>query len=251
VKSLKSSKSTKTKSPKKPTKSPHKKTKSPNRCPNPKPDIHTYLCPHLVTCPNASSFTEIKDKPYTNEIVIGGSLEEGLQVHPGDAVPALGDTIYYLQAGADGKVYISWGSDDCDKDALKNPRIVLFQTKLSADASTEVYSSYTFDSYILSFESFVLANATAYTSLDFQIEFFQNGDLHICYGPLVIGADAYFVTGLGLEFPVLGYSAEAVIAVVPASGIGGGIGGGVGGYISLIPDGACQCLSFQCPASDK
>lgn len=252
AKSPKSAKSVKTKKPTTITKSPTKRTKSPsNSCPIKPQEINTYLCPHWVTCPDKSSFVGIKDKPYTQEIIIGGSLEEGLRIHPGDALPALGDTVYFLWAGADGKVNISWGSNDCNQDAYMNPRIVLFQTRLSADAGTAVFSSYTFDSYIISFESFVLAGVTAYTTLDFQIEFFENGDLHFCYGPLVIGADAFFEAGLGVEFPMVGYTTEIVVAVLPASGLGAGVGAGVGGYISLIPDGACHCLSFQCPDNGK
>jgi hypothetical protein len=247
VKEAKSAKSI-AKSPKSAKSVKTKKSTTTNSCPIKPQEINTYLCPHWVTCPEKTSFVGIKDKPYTQEIIIGGSLEEGLRIHPGDALPALGDTVYFLWAGADGKVNISWGSNDCNQDAFLNPRIVLFQTRLSADAVTNVFSSYTFDSYIISFESFVFAGVT---TLDFQIEFFENGDLHFCYGPLVIGADAYFEAGLGVEFPMVGYTTDIVVAVLPASGLGAGVGAGVGGYISLIPDGACHCLSFQCPDSGK
>lgn len=251
AKSPKSATSSNTKRPTSLTKSPTKKTNSPTKpkCPIKPSVIKTYLCPHWVTCPNEAVFEAIKSTENAQEIIIGASLEEGLQIRPGDFLPALGDTVFYLWAGADGKVNISWGSNDCIQDAFQNPRIVLFQTSLSAGAGTEIFASHSFDSYILSFESLVLAGFVTDITFEFQIEFFENGDIHFCYGPLKLGADVFFQAGLGIEFPIAGYMTEVAMAIFPAFGIGGGIDGGIGGYISLIPDGACHCLSFQCSAN--
>ena len=247
AKSPKSATSSNTKKPTSLTKSPTQKTESPStpKCPIKPSEIKTYLCPHWVTCPSDAGFEEIKGEENAQEIIIGASLEEGIQIRPGDFLPALGDTIFYLWAGADGKVNISWGSDDCIQNAFQNPRIVLFQTSLSAGTGTEVFAFHSFDSYILSFESLVLAGFETGITFDFQIEFFENGDIHFCYGPLQLGAEIFFQAGLGIEFPIAGCLTEVAMAIFPELGIGGG----VGGFISLFPDGACHCLSFQCPAS--